>query len=118
LITKQVVAGRQPVRFTSWAAPMALWHADRVLGENGLVEGLWRQQLIWSQTANRLKGSIGRARSAALALTVGGAVLAALATRLPAGQDTLSSALTVAAAVGVGLVPREGAVRGSRPAAH
>jgi hypothetical protein len=59
----------------------ALWEADRVLGEDGQVEGLWRQQSIWSQTANRMKASIGHARSAALALTMGGAVVATLAAR-------------------------------------
>jgi hypothetical protein len=52
-----------------------------------------------------MKGSIDRARSAALALTVGGAVLATLAARLPAGQARAVSVLAVAAAVGVGLVP-------------
>lgn len=74
-------------------------------GSDGLIKELWRRQSIWSQTANRMKGSIGRARSAALALTVGGAVLATLAGRLPAAQATASSLLAVAAAVGVGLVP-------------
>jgi hypothetical protein len=82
-----------------------VWQANRVLGEDGQVEALWRQQSIWSQTANRMKASIGRARSAALALTVGGAVLATLAAQLPAGQARAGSVLAVAAAVGVGLVP-------------
>jgi hypothetical protein len=82
-----------------------LWQADRVVGEDRLVEGLWRQQSIWSQTANRMKASIGHARSAALAMTVGAAVLAMLAARLPAGQVRAASVLAVAAAVGVGLVP-------------
>ena len=82
-----------------------LWQADHVTGVDGLVEEVWRQQSIWSQTANRLKASIGRARSAALALTVGGAVLATLATRLPAAQVTASSVLAITAAVAVGLVP-------------
>lgn len=82
-----------------------LWHADRVSGSEGLVEELWRQQSIWSQTANRMKASIGRARFAALTLTVGGAMLATLAARLSAGQGMVSSVLAVAAAVGVGLVP-------------
>ncbi|MGH3857587.1 MAG: DUF4231 domain-containing protein [Pseudonocardiaceae bacterium] len=74
-------------------------------GGDGLVEELWRQQSIWSQTANRMKASIGRARSAALTLTVGGATLATLAARLPAGHGLVSSLLAVAAAVEVGLVP-------------
>lgn len=82
-----------------------MWQADRVLSEDGQVEELWRQQSIWSQTANRMKASIGHARSAALVLTVGGAVLATLAARLPAGQARAGSVLAIAAAVGVGLVP-------------
>lgn len=72
---------------------------------DGLVEELWRQQSVWSQTANRMKASIGRARSAALSLTVGGAALATLATRLSATQTAASSALAITAAVSVGLVP-------------
>ena len=74
-------------------------------GEEGLVGELWKQQSVWSQTANRMKASIGRARSAALVLTVGGAVLATVATRLAATQATVSSALAIMAAVAVGLVP-------------
>ncbi len=74
-------------------------------GEDGLVEEVWRQQSIWSQTANRMKASIGRTRSAALALTVGGAVLATLVTRLSATQATASSVLAIMAAVAVGLAP-------------
>jgi SMODS and SLOG-associating 2TM effector domain 1/Protein of unknown function (DUF4231) len=92
-------------RFQRLGGRVALWHADRVPGENGLVEDLWRQQSIWSQTANRMKASIGRARSATLALTVGGAVLATLAASLPAGHATARSVLIGVAAVGVGLVP-------------
>lgn len=83
----------------------ALWHADHVPGEHRLAEELWKQQSLWSQTANRMKTSIGRARSAALALTVGSAVLATLAARLPTTQATASAVLAIAAAVGVGLVP-------------
>ena len=72
--------------------------------ETALVGHLWKQQLVWFQTANRMKVSSGRARSAALALTVGGAVLATLATRLPATQAPASSVLAITAAVAVGLV--------------
>jgi hypothetical protein len=82
-----------------------LWHADQVAGKDALVGELWKQQSVWSQTANRMKASIGRARSAALALTVGGAVLATLATLLPATQATASAVLAITAAVAVGLVP-------------
>lgn len=82
-----------------------LWQADRVSGGEELVDELWRQQSIWSQTANRMKASIGRARSAALTLTVGGAMVATLAAQLPAGQNMVRSVLVVAAAVGLGLVP-------------
>lgn len=84
---------------------MGLWHADRVPSEDGLVEELWRQQSIWSQTANRMNASIGRARSTALVLTVGGAVLATLAAQLPAAQAIARSVLVGAAGVGIGLLP-------------
>jgi hypothetical protein len=83
----------------------ALWDADHVPGEGRLVEELWEQQSVWSQTANRMKTSIGRARSAALGLTIGSAVLATLAARLPVVQEAASAVLAVAAAVGVGFVP-------------
>lgn len=83
----------------------ALWHPDHVPGEDRLAEELWKQQSLWSQTANQMKTSIDRARSAALVLTVGSAVLATLAARLPAAQATAGAVLAVAAAVGVGLVP-------------
>jgi hypothetical protein len=76
-----------------------------VAGKDGLVGELWQQQSVWSQTANRMKASIGRARSAALVLTVGGAVLATLATRLAATQAAASSVLAIMATVAVGLVP-------------
>lgn len=65
-----------------------------MLGEDSQVEGLWRQQSIWPQAANRMKASIGRARFAVLALTVGGTALATLAARLPAGQTSVGSVLT------------------------
>lgn len=52
-----------------------------------------------------MKAAIGRARSGALALTIGGAVLATLATRLAATQVTASSVLAITAAVAVGMVP-------------
>jgi hypothetical protein len=56
---------------------------DHVPGEHRLVQELWKQQSLWSQTANRMKTSIGRVRSVALAVTVGSAVLATLAAGLP-----------------------------------
>jgi hypothetical protein len=82
----------------------ALWNADHVPGEGRLVEELWEQQSVWSQTVNRMKTSIGRARSTALGLTIGSAVLATLAARLPVAQGVASAVLAVAAAVGVGFV--------------
>jgi len=48
--------------------------------EESAVVSLWRQQSIWSQTANRIKGGLTRWRVVALALTVAGAVLATLGT--------------------------------------
>jgi hypothetical protein len=76
-----------------------------VSGGEALITEVWDQQSIWSQTANRMKASIDRARSAGLMLTVGGAILATLAAQLPDGKRTLTAALAVTAAVFVGLVP-------------
>lgn len=39
-------------------------------------EEVWRRQSVWSQTANRLKTQVSRARAAALTLTIAAAVLA------------------------------------------
>lgn len=74
-------------------------------GGEALITEVWDRQSIWSQTANRMKASVDRARSASLMLTVGGAILATLAAQLPDGKHALTAVLAVTAAVFVGLVP-------------
>ncbi|MFI9388490.1 DUF4231 domain-containing protein [Kutzneria sp. NPDC052558] len=71
-----------------------------------LVADLWRQQSLWSRTADRMKRRISRARTAALAVTVTVAVLAALAGVLAAEVPVASRVLAVAAAFGAALLPR------------
>ncbi|MGC9667521.1 DUF4231 domain-containing protein [Planosporangium sp. 12N6] len=73
--------------------------------DNSPADEAWRQQSIWSQTANRMKASIGRARTTSLALTVTSAVSATLAGAVTGIAPAGRSALAVAATVGVGLVP-------------
>lgn len=69
------------------------------------AESVWRQQSIWSQTANRLKRDLTRSRVATLALTIAGAVLATLGTQVTAVGTPAGKGLLWAAAVAVGLVP-------------
>ncbi|WP_208898247.1 DUF4231 domain-containing protein [Streptomyces incarnatus] len=70
-----------------------------------LLDDLWRQQSIWSRTANQLKKRIGRARVAALADTVTVAVLGALATIVANLEPTVSRVLAGVAAFGASLLP-------------
>lgn len=94
-----------PLAHIYLGGPQALWQAKRVRGDEALITQLWRRQSIWSQTANRMKASIDRARSAGLMLTIGSAVLATLATQLPDRQRTVTAVLAITAAFFVGLVP-------------
>jgi hypothetical protein len=71
----------------------------------GATDWVWRQQSIWSQTANQLKRDLTRWRAAALALTIIGAVLATLGTQVATVSSPAGKALLWAAAVAVGLVP-------------
>jgi hypothetical protein len=70
-----------------------------------VAEWAWRQQSVWSQTANRLKRSLDLARGTALSLTITGAVLATLATQVATLSSVAGRALALAAAIAVGLVP-------------
>ena len=70
-----------------------------------VVESVWQQQNIWSQTANRLKRDLTRSRAAALALTISGAVLATLGSQVATVSTPAGKALLWAAAVTIGLVP-------------
>ncbi len=70
-----------------------------------VAEWVWRQQSIWSQTANRLKADLTRSRAVALALTIAGAVLATLGSQVATVSTPAGKALLWAAAVAVGFVP-------------
>ena len=63
------------------------------------IEEVWRQQQVWSQTANQLKDALGQARTIALALTITGAVLATLTAQLTPVNSRAVRALALAAAV-------------------
>jgi hypothetical protein len=69
------------------------------------AEWAWRQQSVWSQTANRLKRSLDLWRGAALWATIAGAVLATLAIEVATLSGPAGRVLALAAAVAVGLVP-------------
>lgn len=64
---------------------------------------LWVRQSIWSQTANRLKKSISRARTTVLGLTIVAAVLGTAATELTRSAPSVGRALALVAAVALGL---------------
>ena len=72
--------------------------------DDGAVVEVWRSQSVWSQVASRAKRSIGRARSAALALMVIGSGLAALAAAADARQG-VGRLSALGAAVAIGLLP-------------
>lgn len=66
---------------------------------------LWREQSVWSRTANRMKQRIERARLAALVLVVAVAVAATTAAALAEWAPTLGRVLAAVAAVGAGVLP-------------
>lgn len=70
-----------------------------------LLDELWRQQSLWSRTANRMKKRIVRARAAALGVGVAVAVLGTLAGVLADPQPALSRVLAGVAALGAALLP-------------
>jgi uncharacterized protein (DUF2062 family) len=70
-----------------------------------LLDELWRQQSLWSRTANRMKKRIGRARAAALAVAIAVAVLGTLAGVLADLQPAPSRVLAGVAAFGAALLP-------------
>ena len=68
------------------------------------VSKVWHDQQQWSQTANRLKGSIGFWRSIALAFAILGAILATAATQ--AGlKSGLGQGLSIASAAMLAVAP-------------
>jgi hypothetical protein len=66
---------------------------------------LWQRQSVWSQTANRIKAGISRARLVTLALTIAGAVLGTAASQAIGSHPTLGRLFAAAAAVALVLVP-------------
>lgn len=73
--------------------------------EAGAALHAWQQQSKWSQAANNLKRSIGRARGAVLVLTVVGALLATGAAQASSWNSAVAKGLSLAAAVAVALGP-------------
>jgi SMODS and SLOG-associating 2TM effector domain 1/Protein of unknown function (DUF4231) len=69
----------------------------------GAVEAAWADQRIWSETANRLKRQIDRARTTALLLAIATAVLATTAIQLTDVSAPVWRVLTAAAAVTAGV---------------
>ena len=68
-----------------------------------VAEDVWREQSLWSQSANKLKGRIQSARVAALCVTSAVAALAAAATAF--GTDTaVGRVLAGIAAFGAAIV--------------
>src|SRR6266436_2277345 len=65
----------------------------------------WSQQRLWSETASRLRHGIDRARTTALALGIGAAVLAVLAAQTAGLRSWLGRVLGFAAAAAAGLAP-------------
>lgn len=68
----------------------------------------WRQQSVWSQSANQLKRSIGIARTVSLSMTVLGALLATGAAQASSWNQNLTKGLALGAAVAVALGPIAG----------
>ena len=69
------------------------------------MEESWREQSLWSRTANRMKQRIDRARVAALLLVVAVAALGATATTLAGPAPVVARVLAGLAAVGAALLP-------------
>lgn len=70
-----------------------------------LLRELWREQLQWSRTADRMKRRIELARRTALVLVVVVAALAAAAAALADAVPVLARVLAAAAAVGAAVAP-------------
>jgi hypothetical protein len=76
-----------------------------IVSASETVQDLWRQQSIWSGTANRMKRQIGRSRTCSLLLTVAAGVLGALAGVLSGPAPTPSRVSIALAAFAVATLP-------------
>lgn len=70
-----------------------------------LVNRLWRDQSVWSQTADRMKTRIERARLAAMIVVVVVAAVATVAAQVADAAPVLAKVLAGVAAVGSGALP-------------
>jgi hypothetical protein len=70
-----------------------------------LLDELWREQSVWSRTANRMKARIERARLGALLIVVAVALCATGATALHGSAPVLGKVLAGAAALGSAVLP-------------
>lgn len=70
-----------------------------------LLHDLWREQPLWSRTANRMKQRIERARLAALVLVVGVAVVSTAVAALAQAAPAAGQALAALGAVGAAVLP-------------
>ena len=70
-----------------------------------LLDELWREQSVWSRTANRMKARIERARLGALLIVVAVALCATGATALHGSAPVLGRVLAGAAALGSAVLP-------------
>jgi hypothetical protein len=79
---------------------------------------LWDLQSVWSQGADRVKRSIGKARTAGLVLGIAAAGLATAASQVMAWSAPLGKTLAFVAAVAAGLAPPAAARSGPQAAWH
>jgi hypothetical protein len=75
------------------------------IAEDAAVSSVWDQQSIWSQSANRLKASVGRARASALALGIAAAAFGTAASQTMGWNSLVGKVLAFAAAVAAGAAP-------------
>lgn len=69
------------------------------------LQQVWDQQSVWSQSANRLKKSVEKARSRALMLAVAAALLGTAASQVMESSTWLGSALAFVASAAAGMSP-------------
>jgi hypothetical protein len=70
-----------------------------------ILDELWREQAVWSQTANRMRHQIERARTASLVLAITAASAGAAAGATADDRPAVATALAIAAALAAALLP-------------